>query len=133
MWSNIAKLIHKHLFEVYIYKLGFWPQRIYFPQIFQQTILKGGMFTEGSSWGSHAYSTKYLSICLTLDLKLYWVLESFKHLLKILLLITYIKKFATVCPDTNRTQTDIQDQLMYWKLPNPIICLFRKLPCLPIA
>lgn len=94
--QNLLTNINLNL--LYVYKLGFWPQRIHFPQIFQQTIFKGGRFTEASSWGAHVYSRKYLSICLTLNLKLYWVLKSFKHLLKILPLITYAKKFAIVCP-----------------------------------
>lgn len=103
---NTAKRIQKHLYVLYIYmyiythihRLCMWRQWIHFLQILQQTILKGGMFTKGHSWVANAYSRKYLSICLTLNFKLYWVSRGSKHVLKILL-VSYNQKLTIVCPD----------------------------------
>lgn len=84
--------------NIYIYRLCMWRQWIHILQILQQKILKGGMFTEGHSWVANAYSRKYLSICLTLNFKLYWVSRGSKHVLKNFL-VSYNKKLTIVCPD----------------------------------
>lgn len=70
---------------------------------------------------------KYLSICLTSSFKLHWFSKGFKHVLKILLMITYVKEFTILCPEVRpHALTAIQDQLINGNLHSQITVVLIK-------